>query len=269
MLAWQTQQAPELSLGHLAIDFLPVALAQTKFDLTLSIAPDADGAIRGMLEYDASLFTDHRVAQWATWFERTMAQTQALSAATTPVDTLSLLDHDERHQVLDLFNQTEMTSATYNEDVRSSNSLLGSTPATLPELFDQQVTRTPEAKALVFGEQTLSYAELDARANQLARHLISLGIGPERIVALALPRSVEMIVALLAVLKSGAAYLPLDPDYPSTRLAFTLIDSQASLVIAVGDLIAEAIREVIQKRHTDNTAIAVLDLSDQQIQIAL
>ena len=81
----------------------------------------------------------------------------------------------------------------------------------------------------MFGETALTYAELDARANQLARHLISLGIGPEQIVALALPRSVEMVVALLAVLKSGAAYLPLDPDYPAARLTFMLEDSGAAL----------------------------------------
>jgi non-ribosomal peptide synthetase component F len=97
----------------------------------------------------------------------------------------------------------------------------------LPELFEQQVARTPEATALVFGEDTLTYSELDARANQLARHLTSARHRPEQIVAIGLPRSIEMIVALMAVLKSGAAYLPLDPSYPTARLAFMLTDSCA------------------------------------------
>ncbi|WP_150114213.1 AMP-binding protein, partial [Polynucleobacter yangtzensis] len=93
--------------------------------------------------------------------------------------------------------------------------------------FAAQVARTPEAIALVYEEQSLTYAQLDARANQLARYLISQGIGPEQIVALLLDRSPQMIVALLAILKAGAAYLPLDPDYPAQRLSFMLSDSGA------------------------------------------
>ena len=85
--------------------------------------------------------------------------------------------------------------------------------------------RSPEAIALVFEESTLSYAELNAQANRLAHLLIGRGIGPENLVALALPRSIEMVVGLLAILKAGAAYLPLDPDYPVERLAYMLQDA--------------------------------------------
>jgi hypothetical protein len=90
MLAWQTQETASLSLGHLTIEPMPVALAQTKFDLTLSIAPECPWRIRGMVEYDASLFNESRVAQWATWFVRTLDQVEALGQTATPVDTLSL-----------------------------------------------------------------------------------------------------------------------------------------------------------------------------------
>src|SRR5262249_15920321 len=108
--------------------------------------------------------------------------------------------------------------------------------STLPALFEAQVTRTPGAAALIFGQESLSYGELNVRANRLAHHLIDLGVGPESLVGVALERSTEMIVALLLVLKAGAAYLPLDPGYPEARLAYVLADAAPALVISSGDL---------------------------------
>ncbi|WP_045770811.1 AMP-binding protein, partial [Xanthomonas albilineans] len=101
----------------------------------------------------------------------------------------------------------------------------------LPSVFEQQAARTPQAIAVVDGQCTLCYADLDARANQLAHHLIAHGIGPEDRIALFLHRGVEVIVAILAVLKAGAAYLPLDPAYPAERLAFMLDDAQPRVLI--------------------------------------
>ncbi|SOD62616.1 amino acid adenylation domain-containing protein [Streptomyces zhaozhouensis] len=105
-------------------------------------------------------------------------------------------------------------------------------PATLPELFAAKVTANPDAPALLFQDEVVSYRELDERANRLARLLIERGAGPEEFVAVSVPRSVEMIVALWAVLKSGAAYLPLDPDYPAERLAFMVDDARPRLLLA-------------------------------------
>ena len=102
----------------------------------------------------------------------------------------------------------------------------------LPELFAQQAARTPDAVALVFGDATLSYRELDTRSNQLAHHLRTLGAGPETIVGLCVERSFDMVVALLGILKAGAAYLPLDPDYPQERLQYMLADAGARLLAA-------------------------------------
>ncbi|MEV0371713.1 amino acid adenylation domain-containing protein [Streptomyces sp. NPDC050636] len=102
---------------------------------------------------------------------------------------------------------------------------------TLPELVEAQAVRTPEADAVVFGDSVLSYREVNERANRLARFLVSRDAGPERFVALAVPRSVEMIVAWLAVLKTGAAYLPIDPGYPADRIAFMLADGQPAVVV--------------------------------------
>ncbi|WP_157876167.1 non-ribosomal peptide synthetase, partial [Peterkaempfera griseoplana] len=132
-----------------------------------------------------------------------------------PLGTLDVLNAEELHRVLSAWNDTAADAA----------------PATLPALFEAQAARTPDAVAVVSEEVPLTYAELDARASRLAHLLISRGFGPEQLVALALPRSAEMIVALLGVLKSGAAYLPVDPGLPVGRIAAVLTDAAATCVI--------------------------------------
>src|SRR5262249_451844 len=123
---------------------------------------------------------------------------------------------DERRTLLESFNATSRAVPD----------------ATLPELFEAQVERTPDAVAVVFGEATLTYAELNARANQVAHYLIGLGVGPESLVGIALERSLEMVVALVGVIKAGAAYLPLDPEYPEARLAQMLADAAPAFVLS-------------------------------------
>ena len=104
-------------------------------------------------------------------------------------------------------------------------------PATLPELFAGQAAQTPDAVALVFNDESLTYAELDARTNQLAHHLRALGVGPEVVVGLCVERSLEMLIGLLGILKAGGAYLPLDPACPHERLAFMLQDAGARVLV--------------------------------------
>ncbi|TDV34269.1 non-ribosomal peptide synthetase, partial [Actinophytocola oryzae] len=130
--------------------------------------------------------------------------------------SLDLLTRDERHQTLTAWNDTRR-----DHPIR-----------TLPELFEQQAARTPAATALSFLDTALSYAELNARANRLARYLVTLGAGPERRVALVLPKSADLPVAMLAVLKTGAAYVPIDPDYPRPRIDFMLTDARPVCVVA-------------------------------------
>ena len=122
---------------------------------------------------------------------------------------LDILSPDERRTILHDWNDTARAIPS----------------ATLPELFAAQVAKTPDATAVVFEDERLTYRELDARASQLAHHLRALGVGPEVVVGLCVERSPEMIVALLGILKAGGAYLPLDPDYPPERLAFMLDDA--------------------------------------------
>ena len=125
-----------------------------------------------------------------------------------------------------------------NEDAPTiPNSWYGATvtdPAlgmTLPELLEGQTARTPDAVAVICEGRAMSYRELHERANRLARHLVSLGAGPEKLVAIALPRGELLVIALLGVLKAGAAYLPVDLDYPSGRIEFMLADARPALLI--------------------------------------
>ncbi|MDQ3404301.1 MAG: amino acid adenylation domain-containing protein, partial [Actinomycetota bacterium] len=160
---------------------------------------------------------DHRVVGADVLVERFLRVLDAIVAAPeTPACALETLSSEERDLVLRRWNDT----ARHVPDT------------TLPALFEEQVRRTPDLTAVVFEAQTVTYAELDARANRLARLLIARGAGPERLVAVAVPRSLELIVALYAVHKTGAAYLPIDPDYPPERLALMLGDADPVLLLS-------------------------------------
>ena len=126
---------------------------------------------------------------------------------------------------------------------------------TIARLFEEQVARTPEAVAVISGDRRLTYRELDARSNRLARYLQDSGVGPDTLVGLAMERSQEMLIAMLAILKAGGAYLPLDPDYPSARIALVLEDAQAPLLLTTermrGRLPAVAARIISVDREAD------------------
>ncbi|WP_285411464.1 amino acid adenylation domain-containing protein, partial [Variovorax sp. efr-133-TYG-130] len=133
-----------------------------------------------------------------------------------PIGAIEILTPEERQQILVGWNDTAHPVAQ----------------ATLPALFEHQAAHTPEAIALVFEDQRLSYAELNARANQIAHHLIAQGVRPDTRVGVYLERSFDLVVALLGVLKAGAAFVPLDPDYPADRLAFMLEDAALPVVVS-------------------------------------
>ena len=139
------------------------------------------------------------------------------------ISQLPLLTEAERHQLLVEWNDT---AVEYPRD------------RCIHQLFEAQVERSPEATALVYEDQQLTYGELNARANRLAHHLRSLGVGPEVLVGVCLERSLELVVGLLAILKAGGAYVPLDPSYPAERLAFMLQDTQAPVLLTQQRLLA-------------------------------
>ena len=183
----------------------------THYPLSLVAVPAE--RLRLRLQYRSDLFERSTVEAMG---RRLAALLEAVvTDPSQPIGRIELLAPEERRQLLFEWN------ATAREVPQ----------ATLPALLEAQVERSPEAIALVFEESTLSYAELNAQANRLAHLLIGRGVGPEDLVALALPRSIEMVVALLGILKAGAAYLPLDPDYPAERLAFMLNDARPKCVL--------------------------------------
>lgn len=184
----------------------------TKFTLSLHV-DEQDGELACDWEYDTALFDadtiDRMAARWETLLQGITAQPD------TRITALPLLPADER-RMLSEWNQTE-TTFPHGTCVH--------------QLFEEQAARTPEAVAVVFNEQRLTYRELDARAAAVARHLHSLGAGPETPVGVCVERSLEMVVALLGVLKAGAGYVPLDPQYPAERLAFMVADSGTRIVL--------------------------------------
>ncbi|MCF8494378.1 MAG: amino acid adenylation domain-containing protein, partial [Rickettsiaceae bacterium] len=143
---------------------------------------------------------------------------QILENPDQTIDTLSLLTEQEKHQLLIEWNDTK------HEYLEAHNK-------TITQLFEEQVERTPDNIAVVYEDQALTYNQLNEKANQLAHYLRSLGVGPDTLVAIAVERSLKMIIGLLGILKAGGAYVPLDPDYPEERIKFMLDDTGASIIL--------------------------------------
>src|SRR5262249_27136060 len=219
MLVLQNSAEVALELAGLSVAAEPVATGSAKFDLSVSLAErrGADGSAAGLvgsLGYALDLVEPASAQAFAGRF------LAAVAAPERPIGALDLLSAAERRSVLSDFNATARAVPA----------------ATLPQLFAAQVANSPQATAVVFEDESLSYGELDARANRLAHHLRALGVGPEVVVGLCLERSLEMLVALIGILKAGGAYLPLDPAYPCERLAFMLGDAGAQVLITHSSL---------------------------------
>ncbi|MEV7598149.1 amino acid adenylation domain-containing protein [Kitasatospora sp. NPDC089797] len=229
MLTFGAAEAPTgpdaaLTFAGLPARLEPPAGGLAKFDLAFGFSEQlaADGSPAGIgvvVEFAEELFDPATVTAIGDRFARLLAAVVADPAR--PVGAAEILDPAERALILDRWS----APAAQPENTR---------PRTVPELFAAQAARTPQAVAVVHGDERVDYAELDARANRLARLLADRGVGPERLVALALPRSVELVVAVLAVLKAGGAYVPIDPDYPADRIAYTLRDSAPELLVTTG-----------------------------------
>ncbi|MBW3656018.1 MAG: AMP-binding protein, partial [Gemmatimonadetes bacterium] len=216
---FQTEFILQNATGHGAppradgLRSLEMHAGTVRFDLSLALAPAPVG-LQGTLEYSTDLFREETARRMAAQLSRLLEQVAEDPDAR--ISALALMDDAERARVVHEWNRTD---AAWSAD------------ACLHELVAAQAARTPEATALVFWEQSLTYREVDEWANRLAHHLVDLGAGPEVRVGICLERSAEMVVALLGVLKAGAAYVPLDPAYPSDRLAYMLANSRASLLV--------------------------------------
>ncbi|MFD9870192.1 amino acid adenylation domain-containing protein, partial [Streptomyces niveus] len=217
-LVLQNAPTEDFQLPGLQVQAEVVGSGTSRFDLLFSLSEHHDPTRGPMgveihVEYSTELFDRSTVegvlARWVRLLEQVVADPSA------PIGGVELLTGEERVRLLSGWNDTAV-------DVRG---------VSLGELFGEQVRRVPDATALEHGDVTLSYGELNVRANRLAHWLIGEGVGPERLVALELPRSVDLVVAVLAVLKAGGAYLPVDPAYPRERREFMLGDAVPLLVL--------------------------------------
>ncbi|QIS03832.1 amino acid adenylation domain-containing protein [Nocardia brasiliensis] len=214
-LAFQNNTLPTLEFSGVEFEPYHTSTATSRFDLFFNIADAPAGQPWGaFIEYATDLFDHATVETIAARWIRVLRQVVADPGA--PVGSIDVLSAEERRLILHAWNDT---ATALDPD------------PTLSELLRRRVEATPEALAVVCAETELTYGALDARANQLARVLVSRGVGPDRIVAVALPRSADLIVALLAVLRAGGAYLPIDPGYPADRLAFILADAAPAVVL--------------------------------------
>lgn len=209
-------QLPGLKTEHFRVDNI-----MANFDLTFDAVERGD-ELDCLFESNADLFENETIARMLTHF-RTLLE----SIVENPgyrISELPMLTERERHQLLVEWNDTKTNYPSHN---------------CIQELFEQQVSNTPDAFALGWDDRSITYAELNARANRLAHYLHNRGVTPDARVGVCINRSPEMIVAILAILKAGGAYVPLDPAYPQTRLEFMLKDSGAPLLLTTSSLLAK------------------------------
>ncbi len=242
MLAWQNIDQAGLGLPGLRVTPVPANTGTAKFDLFFNMAPDPSGGAYGQLEYATDLF-DHATAEGLVdRFVRVLRQ--VVTDPGTQLGAVDVLTSGERDWLTQL-NETTVPVPG----------------ATVPELVAAQAARTPDAVAVVSGQTTLSYGELEARADRLALVLRERGTGPDVLVAVALPRSADLAVALLAVLKAGGAYLPIDPNHPAARMDLLLNTADPALVLTDGETAATLPECRVPVLHLDD-----LDLEGPPVQ---
>ncbi|MFF7167900.1 amino acid adenylation domain-containing protein, partial [Streptomyces sp. NPDC008086] len=212
MLAYHNMPPAALDMPGLALRVHDLPIRTAKFDLHLELGESQPlhgepGAVTGVLQYNTDVFDRGTVEALVRRFVSLLET--VTRAPDRPMSTIDVLTDEERRRLL----------------VTPADTARPLAPATLPQLFEEQVERSPDAAAVVDETVELSYAELENRANRLAHELVRHGAGPERVVAVALPRSADLVIALLAIVKTGAAYLPLDLSHPAARNDYMLRDA--------------------------------------------
>ncbi|MEM9173790.1 MAG: amino acid adenylation domain-containing protein [Myxococcota bacterium] len=219
LFVWQETEADANPATRGAWSPLPLPVASTKVDLTLAMSPDADGGLRARIEFRRDLFHAKTLERLASAFVALLEG--AAEAPETPIEALSTQSHAGREELA-------RWNPRYVPVVREGG-MLGP--------FEARAARTPDATALIAPDATLSYGELDARANALAHRLEAAGIGRGQRVGVCMQRTSTLIVAILGALKAGATYVPLDPDYPRERMEYVIRDAELAAFIGEPDRI--------------------------------
>ncbi len=242
-------QTPEWNLSRIRMSRVDLPSRTTEFDLTVRIG--IGGKFEITIEYASDLFQAATIARMAGHYQTVLSG--IVSNPDQCLSRLPLLTQAERHQLLMEWNNTQ---ANYPKN------------RCVHQLFEAQVDKTPEATAVVFGNQQLTYRELNTRANQLAHYLLKLDVGPDTLVAICMERSIEMVVAILGILKAGGGYVPLDPGNPKERLRSILADTDSPVAITL-ERLADRLPEgasrllcldrewpMIAQEHQENPAAA-------------
>lgn len=221
MLVLQKNQQKMLQISDFALEPVQVHTDTSKFDLSLFVWEE-EKELTAAFEYNSDLFNPETIQRFALHFHGLLES--VLRSPDQKLAQIPLMSRSEQQHMLALWNTTY-------EPAPPDQSFL--------RVFERQVEHTPEAIAVVFEENTLSYQELNKRANKLAHYLQKLGVGPEKLVGICTERSLEMIVGLLGILKAGGAYIPIDPAFPSERQAFMLEDSNAPVLLTQQKLLCQ------------------------------
>ncbi|QUJ68780.1 amino acid adenylation domain-containing protein [Photobacterium sp. GJ3] len=217
MMSWQDGSVHQTRLPGLTAEALIADYSAAKYDMTLDLTDHGD-QVEGLLYFATALFDRSTAARYVRYFEQVlqgMVQASAQGAA-LPVSRIDLLTEDDRRQILTDWNQTGQPAVDL---------------ACMHHRFEAQAALTPDAIAIEYGDEQLTYQALNRHANRLAHRLIEQGVGPDRFVALCTERSLNTVVAILAILKAGGAYVPLDPAYSGERLEYILADANPVLLL--------------------------------------
>jgi amino acid adenylation domain-containing protein len=236
----------DMQLAGLEVEEVDFDPGTSLFDLSFEVSEKAGGLFCKLI-YNVDLFDRETIARMAGHFKTLLGG--IVTDPDTHISRLPMLTAAERHQLLVEWNNTQRD---YPHEC-------------VHRLFEQQVERTPDAVAISYEGEQLTYRELNERANQLAHHLIGLGVGPDVVVGICVDRSLEMVVALLGTLKAGAAYLPLDPGFPRERLDFMLEDSGAPVLVTTTGLAEKFTASRVRVVRVD--ALDAGDTSNPQVPV--
>ena len=239
MFAFQNFPDPPLTIPGLRIESQTVHTMTAKLDLTLFLYDKKTG-LEGSVEYNTDLFDASTIVRISRHFENLLGG--IVAAPNCRVSDLPLLSTDERRQMIVTWNET---ASAFPEQVSAHS------------LFEAQAEATPDAVAIVHGDDRLTYSDLNARANQLAHHLHDLGVEPGQLVGIGMERSAAMLVGVVGILKAGGAYVPLSADYPQERLAWMLLKTQARVIVTH--------TELLQRLPVNGQTVVCLDADESRI----